>query len=100
MGPFLSPNSKLSQISHVTTQNIPQEHQNFDGDVFGSEFESIEVFLGNFRVNLWPFRDNLGPFLSRNSNLSQTSHVTAQNNHKRGKIPMEIVLEVTLKPLR
>ena len=33
------------------------------------------------------------------SKLSQTNHVTTQKDRKRGRIPMEIVSEVTLKPL-
>ena len=40
-----------------------------------------------------------GQFVAQNSKLSQTSHVTTQNDRKRGRIPMEIVSEVTLKPL-
>ena len=51
-------------------------------------------------MHFWPFWGNLGPFLSPNLNLSQTSHVTTQNNRKRGRISMEMVSEVTLNPLR
>ena len=51
------------------------------------------AILGHF----WPFQGNFGLFLSPNSNVSQTSHVTTQNDHKRGRISMEMVSEVTLK---
>ena len=43
---------------------------------------------------------DLGPCLSPSSNLSPTGHMTTQNNHKRSRIPMEKVSEVTLKTLR
>ena len=76
-----------------------QEGQNFGGDGFGSHFEIVEVILGNIGVILGPFWDHFGQFVAPNSKLSQTSHVTTQNDRKRGRIPMEIVSEVTLKPL-
>ena len=41
-----------------------------------------------------------GQFVAPNSKLSQTSHVTTQNDRKRGRISMEMVSEVTLNPLR
>ena len=39
-------------------------------------------------------------FLSPNSDLSQTSHVTTQNERKRSRNPMEMVSEVNFKMLR
>ena len=48
----------------------------------------------------WPFWCHKGPISALNSKLSQTSHVTTQNDCKRGRIPMEILLEVTFKRFR
>ena len=57
---------------------------------------SFGAILGSFWGH---FGIILGQFVAPNSKLSQTSHVTTQNYRKRGRIPMEIVSEVTLKPL-
>ena len=59
----------------------------------------------NFKM-LRSFQDHLGPFeailellFGLNLKLSQTSHVTTQNDCKRSRNPMEMVSEVYLKIL-
>ena len=55
-------------------------------------FRSFLVILCHFGAIL----SHLGP----NSKLSQTSHVTTQNDRKRSRNPMEMVSEVNFKMLR
>ena len=59
--PICGPKFKTVADYSCDHSKRPQEEQNSDGDGFGSQFEPVEVFLGNFRVILGPFRDNFGP---------------------------------------
>ena len=56
--------------------------------------------LRSFQDHLGPFEAILELFFGLNLKLSQTSHVTTQNDRKRSRIPMEMVLAVNLKTLR
>ena len=56
--------------------------------------------LRSFQDHLGPFEAILELFFGLNLKLSQTSHVTTQNDRKRSRILMEMVSEVTLKTLR
>ena len=58
---------------------------------------SFGIILGSF---LGHFGTIPGQFVAPNSKLLQTSHVTTQNDRKRGRILMEMVSEVTLMTLR
>ena len=58
---------------------------------------SFGAILGSF---LGHFGTIPGQFVAPNSKLLQTSHVTTQNNRKRSRALMEMVLKVTLKTLR
>ena len=65
-----------------------------------------EVNLKTLRSFL-ALSDHFGPFwgyfglvLGLNLKLSQTSHVTTQNDRKRSRNPMEMVSEVNFKMLR
>ena len=93
LGPFLSLNSNLSQTSDVTTPN--------DRKKGGISMEMVfEVTLNPLRSFWGHFRTISGQFVAPNSKLSQNSHVTNQNDHKRSRILMEMVSEVTLMTLR
>ena len=61
-------------------------------------YKNISYFLA-FWGHFGTFRSCFGPVLGLNLKLSQTSHVTTQNNRKRSRIPMELVSEVNLKML-
>ena len=64
----------------------------------------FKQFWGHFGALLGPFWDNFGTisdqFVARNSNLSQTSLLTTQNDRKRSRILMEIVLRLNFKTFR
>ena len=56
--------------------------------------------LRSFQDHLGPFEAILELFFGLNLKLSQTSHATTQNDHKRSRIPLEMVSEVNFKMLR
>ena len=62
-------------------------------------YKNISYFLA-FWGHFGTFRSCFGPVLGLNLKLSQTSHVTTQNDRKRSRIPMEMVSEVNLSTLR
>ena len=59
-------------------------------------FQDFQVIFGNF-MSFWGY---LELFLGQNSKLSQTSHVTTQNNRKRSRNLMEMVSDVTFPTFR
>ena len=84
-----------SQTSQVTTQNDRKKSRNPMEMVSGATFQTFRPFLviwGHFQ----PFLAILAP----NSKLSQTSHVTTQNDRKRSRNPMEMVSDVTFQTFR
>ena len=88
--PILAPNSKLLQTSHVTTQNDCKRSRNpmkMVLDVIIQTFTLISVIWGLF--------GHFCPILAPNSKLMQTSHVTAQNDRKRSRNPMEMIPDDT-----
>ena len=58
-----------------------------------SHFLALSDHFGTF----WGY---FGLVLGLNLKLSQTSHVTTQNDRKRSRIPMEMVSEVNLSMFR
>ena len=95
-GPFLSPNSNLSQTSHVTTQNDRKR-----GRISMEMVSEVTLKTWGHLGSFWGHFGTIpGQFVAPNSKLSQTSHVTTQNDRKRSRILMEMVSEVTLKTLR
>merc|ERR1712016_326194 len=58
-----------------------------------SHFLALSDYFGTF----WGY---FGLVLGLNLKLSQTSHVTTQNDRKRSRNPMEMVSEVNFKMLR
>ena len=79
------PASLLDEVS-TDTQNWPLRAVTTSNQSISVTFQTFRPFLviwGHFR----PFLAILAP----NSKLSQTSHVTTQNDRKRSRNPMEMV---------
>merc|ERR1712218_120981 len=90
-GQFGAPNSKLSQTSHVTTQNDRKRSRilmEMVAEVTLNLLMSFGIILGSF---LGHFGTIPGQFVAPISKLLQTSHVTTQNNRKRSRALMEMV---------
>ena len=76
-----------------------QDEQKSDGDGLECHLSDIQTIFCHFG----PFSaifGNFGPILASNSKLSHTSHVTTQNDRKRSRNPMDMVLDVILKTFR
>ena len=87
---FLAGEASLLDEASTGTQNwsvraMPTSIQSMF--VISQTFRPFSVIWGLFR----PFL----PILAPNSKLSQTSHVTTQNDRKRSRNPMEMVSDVT-----
>merc|ERR1712155_367393 len=99
-GQFVATNSKLSQTSHVTTQNDRKRSRilmEMVAEVTLNPLRTFGAILGSF----WGHFGTIpGQFVAPNSELLQTSHVTTQNDRKRSRILMEMFSEVTLNLLR
>ena len=85
-GTVLGLNLKLSQTSHVTTQNDRKRSRNPMEMVSEVNFK----MLRSFQDHLGPFEAILELFFGLNLKLSQTSHVTTQNDRKRSRNPMAV----------
>ena len=87
------PASLLDEVSRGT--------QNWSVRAVTTSNQSISVTFQTFRPFLVIF-GHFGPFLAilaPNSKLSQTSHVTTQNDRKRSRNPMEMVSDVIFRLL-
>ena len=88
------PASLLDEVSRGT-QNWSVRAVTTSNQSISVTFQTFRPFLviwGHFR----PFLAILAP----NSKLSQTSHVTTQNDRKRSRNPMEMVSDVTFQTFR
>ena len=88
------PASLLDEVSRGT-QNWSVRAVTISNQSISVTFQTFRPFLviwGHFR----PFLAILAP----NSKLSQTSHVTTQNDRKRSRNPMEMVSDVTFQTFR
>ena len=91
------PASLLDEVSRGT-QNWSVRAVTTSNQSISVTFQTFRPFLviwGHFR----PFLAILA-ILAPNSKLSQTSHVTTQNDRKRSRNPMEMVSDVTFQTFR
>ena len=91
------PASLLDEVSRGT-QNWSVRAVTISNQLISVTFQTSRPFLviwGHFR----PFLAILA-ILAPNSKLSQTSHVTTQNDRKRSRNPMEMVSDVTFQTFR